>query len=291
MLNSSFMSLWRWLALIVGLGTASVAGAAPPKYVLWETAGFGVEVDTARLIHELLRSELKRTLGETLITEARGFDDETRQRVDACGATSICLGEAAAALGAQRVIAGTISLLGDSYSLTLKVVDATTLTDSKRVSTTLSGERAKMLEALQKLIFDIVEPGQLTGSLFVDCNLDGASVWIDSREVGVTPLARGIEGLSPGEHVLKLTSPLIKDYFTFFQIQPGKLTRVVVDAVQVEALKAEFQAIEVPLYKRWWFWTAVAGLGAAAGTTYVLTRDKGGGAPETSLGDFDFRNP
>ncbi|HSI03146.1 MAG: PEGA domain-containing protein [Myxococcota bacterium] len=286
----------RLLAVVIAVlcgATPRAAEAAPLTYVLWETSGFGIEQETAQLIHEFLRTELRRTLGDHLITEARGLDDETRSRVNRCGATTACLGEAGAALGANRVIVGTVSLLGDAYSLTLKVVNTRTLKEDKRATTNLSGERAKMLEAMQKLIFEVVDTSQLTGTLLVDVGIEGASVWIDSREVGTTPLPRGVEGLSAGEHVLKLTSPLIKDYFTFFQIQPGKTTRVSVDTVQVAALQAELHAAEemvrVPLYKRWWFWTAVAGLGAAAATTYVLTHQSDGGAPSTSLGDWDMR--
>jgi hypothetical protein len=283
------------LALAACLVVPRLSEARPLTYVLWETTGFGVEADTTQRIHEFLRAELKRTLGDAMITEARGLDDETRSRVSACGSTTACLGEAGAALGASRVIVGTVSLLGESYSLTLKVVNTRTMKEDKRASATLSGERAKMLEAMQKLVFDIVEPGMLTGTLVVDVGISGASVFIDSREVGTTPLPRGIEGLAPGEHVLKLSSPIIKDYFTFFQVSPGKTTTVSVDTVQVAALQAELQAAEemvaVPLYKRWWFWTAIAGMGGAVAATLVLTHHSDSGAPSTTLGNWDMRTP
>ena len=43
------------------------------------------------------------------------------------------------------------------------------------------------------------------------------------------------------------------------------------------------------VFKRWWFWAAVtAGVGAAAATTYFLTRDSGSGPPDTSLGDVSM---
>ncbi len=43
-----------------------------------------------------------------------------------------------------------------------------------------------------------------------------------------------------------------------------------------------------PLYKKWWFWGAVAvGAGAAAGGTYWLLRDDG--VPDTDLGHVVFR--
>ncbi len=44
-----------------------------------------------------------------------------------------------------------------------------------------------------------------------------------------------------------------------------------------------------PIYKKWWFWTAVGVVAVAAGgTVYVVTSDSGS-LPEGSLGNFDAR--
>lgn len=42
-----------------------------------------------------------------------------------------------------------------------------------------------------------------------------------------------------------------------------------------------------PIYTRWWFWTGVLVVGGAA-TAYALTRDPGGGLPDSDLGNIDF---
>lgn len=275
----------------------SGAAEESPTYLFWDINSLGVEPQTAQLIHEMLRSELSKMLGPLLVEREKYLPAELRATVeDTCGRGTSCLAEAGAALAVGRVVIGTISVLGEAYSLDLKVIDTRALAEAKRAKTTLSGERARMLEAMQQLVYDIVDPSQLRGSLFVDVNIEGAAVWVDGKQVGTTPLATPIAGLSAGEHILKLTSPMIQDYFTFFTVQPGKSAVVRVDTQQIEALQAQIaaaqDAIRIPLHKRWWFWAAVAsGLGAAATTAYVVTRDNGTGAPSTTLGGVDFRRP
>ena len=44
-----------------------------------------------------------------------------------------------------------------------------------------------------------------------------------------------------------------------------------------------------PVYKKWWFWTGVAVVGAAGGIgIYYATKPSGGGAPGTDLGNIDY---
>lgn len=43
-----------------------------------------------------------------------------------------------------------------------------------------------------------------------------------------------------------------------------------------------------PVYKKWWFWTAVVAVGAAGGTGVYLATRPGDGPPQTSLGNIVF---
>ena len=43
-----------------------------------------------------------------------------------------------------------------------------------------------------------------------------------------------------------------------------------------------------PVYKKWWFWTGVAVVGAAGGVGIYYATKSGGGAPGTDLGNIDY---
>lgn len=43
-----------------------------------------------------------------------------------------------------------------------------------------------------------------------------------------------------------------------------------------------------PVYKKWWFWTAVVAVGAAGGTGVYLATRPGDGPPDTTLGNIVF---
>lgn len=43
-----------------------------------------------------------------------------------------------------------------------------------------------------------------------------------------------------------------------------------------------------PVYKKWWFWTGVAVVGAAGGIGIYYATKSGGGAPGTDLGNIDY---
>jgi hypothetical protein len=279
------------VALTLEVVMSAPAPIADSSYLVWDVAPLGIDVRTADLLRDMLVLELGKMLGERLVTAHREITPGVRQEVDDCGRTSACFAEIGGAIGVDRVIFGVASTLGDAYSLNLKMVDVHTGEAFARAQASIQGERDKMLAAIQTLVFDLLDPALLNGALAVDIGMDGVSVFVDGHMVGTTPVGAPIEGLAAGEHTLKLSSPTMRDYFTFFNVQVGKTTRLRVDPEQIAALRAEIAAVEVPLYKRWWFWAIIGGVAASAagGTLAAVTaQGRGSGMPATSLGTVDL---
>ena len=267
---------------------------ATAVYILWGIDSLGVEDKTIGLLSDMLKLELEKLLADRL-KPTQEIQITARTAAYACGGTPKCIAKVAEPLGVRRVISGVAAQVGESYDLNLSVIDAT---DGKIVSkarASLSGERSIMLGAMQLLVYELIDPSLLSGSLMVNVPLDGVNVFIDGELKGTTPLTEPIGGLAVGEHALKLSSPMMRDYFTFFSVHHGKIATVEVEAEKVAALQAEVAAaqnlVDVPIFKRWWFWTAVAGvvLGTAGATAFAVSQDGGNGPAPASLGLIDHR--
>jgi len=284
-------------SLLGALPTHAARTERPLRYMVWDIRALGLEEAVAQLIKQMFMSGLRDVLGDALIENPELLTLGTLADIEHCGITTDCLAQAGGALGIDRIVVGTASALGSAYSLTVKLIDASTGRDARRAQASIDGNRGKILAAMQKLIYELVDPALLHGSLRLDIALAGAEVVLDGRSFGRTPLAGPINGLTMGEHSLKVTSPLITDYFTFVKILPNKTTTVRVDAQQVETLRAQIEAaasaVDTPVYRRWWFWATVAGgLAAVAGSTaIVLSRSGANGVPSASLGTIDFSAP
>ncbi|MBI5507126.1 MAG: PEGA domain-containing protein [Deltaproteobacteria bacterium] len=259
-------------------------------YVLWELAPLGIEPRTAVLLQDMLMLELSRVLGDKLVATPSWVDSEIRPLVGACGLAADCLAEAGGGLGVRRVITGVVTTLGDAYSVNLKVIDTGTGKVIAKAQASMTGDRNQMLASIQSLVLKLIDTSLLKGSLLVEIPLKGVNVYIDGDPAGVTPLGGPIDQLSVGEHSLKLSSPVMQDYFTFFTIAPGKQTQIAVDPQHAQSVQAQIEA-NAPFYKRWWFWTIVGSVvvAAAGGTAYAYSSSGNDGPPQASLGTVDFR--
>ena len=208
-------------------------------FVLWEISGLGTAPELPRLLSDMVQGEMERLFNGRVSPRP---SDEVKQRVADCTEElQVCLSEAAGATGADRLIYGTVATLGDAYSVNLRLVDAQTQQVLSRASANLSGERDQLLKQIEILLLKLVAPERLKGTLVLELNLSGAQVYLDGQHIGTAPLPGPIEGLPQGEHSLKVSSPEIQDYFTFFTVDYGKTSKVVVDATKIIETRTELQ--------------------------------------------------
>jgi hypothetical protein len=212
------------------------------RYALWELLPLGLDDDTATALLGMLRGELKKIVGERLVLSARAVEPRLRKRVDDCEDKVACLAEASGAFGADRAIYGVVTNLGDHYNMNLKLLDVRSQSVVGRETAQLSGDSNQLLQQIEILLYRLIAPDRLLGELALDIvDLDGAEVEIDGNQVGTTPLTKPSIKLGEGKHSLKVSSPVIEDYFTFFDIHYGKTTHVKVDATHIRQLQAELE--------------------------------------------------
>jgi hypothetical protein len=226
-----------------------IAAPTPDKtrYALWELVSLGLDTSTADAMLDMLRGEMQKVVGDRLVVSARAVEEDTRKAVDECDDKIACLAEATGAFGAQRAVFGVVTNLGDTYSMSLKLLDVKRREVIARESATLTGDRNQLLQQIEILLFRLIAPSRLLGNLTLNIDATGADVYVDGEKVGTTPLTQKLKPLSEGEHSLKVTAPRIEDYFTFFKVFYGKTTEVTVDATQLQQVQASLAATHRPL--------------------------------------------
>ena len=68
---------------------------------------------------------------------------------------------------------------------------------------------------------------RVQGSLSIDSNVSGASVYVDGKRVGTTPLKES--ALSPGQHVVLVEAPGYQSYQKRLKVDPGRTVSMHVD--------------------------------------------------------------
>jgi len=164
-------------------------------------------------------------------------------------------------------------------------------------------EAAGVLEGFLRDVAEVAEPemaarARLTltelqarvGRIGIVCSVAGAEVFVDGSLVGRTPVPGWIY-VRPARHALLVRAPGHRDFTLSLVLYPGDHPRVTVSLFRPAAAAAPDDRPRpppsVPVYKRWWFWTAIGAVvigGAVAGGVagYHYTRP----VPSGELGDF-----
>jgi hypothetical protein len=282
---------WAWgllalLAAPVGAAPKNVVpqkGDPPPRYALFRLDPLGLRQDVVEQLEGILRVELSRAVGGLPPRSAIDAAIEKSPRYAACTADPTCLAPLAHELGATRIVAGNVGGLGDSYVVNLKLVDDKGR-ELGRVTETLHGDPDELIQEVRVAAYRLVAPAKITGAISLLSEVPGATVTVDDKPVGATPLAGPIDGLPIGDHVLRVARAGYADFVDKVPVRFEKATEVVVRqrAVTVEAKLEEAErkdllAPEPPYWARWWFWAGSAavaiGLGLVVGGLIVGPRE------------------
>jgi hypothetical protein len=256
------------VATIALLLAASTARADKSSYALYRLDPLGIEPEIVDQLERILRVELERVLGERLPSRAEVEKVASANRkLAGCTADPACLAPLAGLLHANRVIAGNVGALGDSYVVNLKLVDAADTRELRRVSATLRGSPAELIDEIRVAAYRLVAPEKLVGNIVVLSDVPGAAVSLDGANVGMTPLPGALAGLSVGVHKLAVTREGFTPFAEDVPVRFEKTTQVVVrqSATSKKAQRALAARNQLPIYTRWWFWGAVAVSAVATG--------------------------
>ena len=256
-----------FLAVLLLLATPA---RATETYALFRLDALGIDPQIVDQLQRILRNELTRVVGRELPSERAVADViAANPKLAGCTAEPACLAPLARALHVTRVVAGNVGGLADSYVVNLKLADDNGR-ELRRVTATLSGSPAELIDEIRVAAYRLVAPERLVGNIAILSDVPGATVMLDGIDVGKTPLAGPLASLPVGVHKLAVEREGFSSFSEDVPVRFEKTTQVVVhqSAMSAAARRAERRrrgAAETPVYARWWFWAAMAGSAIATG--------------------------
>lgn len=223
---------------------AQPAGAAGTG---WTAAGrkiavlgfdpLGMDPDKVARLEALFRMELERLAGGATPSARDIARALSGSRLRNCSGDSRCLAAIGKKLGVDLVVSGNVAELGDSYVINIKVVDAQSGAELRRIaSDPLRGSPDELIEAVRVAAYRLLAPDKLRGAITILADVAGADVRIDGTSVGKTPLVRPVAGLALGKHTLEVSmqgySPLSREVVVHFQKTTRVAVRLVADPEQ-----------------------------------------------------------
>lgn len=141
----------RTLFAMLCLLLPSAASAGVRVAVMDFVSRGGIEQEQVDALSEMLANEISRlgdfaVLGKADITSMLDLE-QRRQQLAAC-TDSRCLSEIGGALGVRWVVAGSVSLFGETYLLNLRLIDVIAARVGSRVSRRLTGGPDELVDAL-----------------------------------------------------------------------------------------------------------------------------------------------
>lgn len=270
------------LAFLAASITPSAAAAPQPprpRYALFRLDALGIAPEIVTQLESLLRIELERVIGQPLPSRAE-VDRAALASPELadCTADPACLAPLARALKANRIVAGNVGGLADSYIVNLKLVDSDGH-ELRRVAATLRGSPEELIDEVRVAAFRLVAPEKLVGAIAILSEVPGATVSLDGNAIGQTPLVGPLAGLSVGVHKLSVERPGFSPFEEDVPVRYEKTTQVLVRQRAVtDAARRELQARQPagrkPIYARWYFWAGLAAVtvGAAVGIGFAVPK-------------------
>lgn len=212
----------------------------------------GVDEKVAANLTQLLSAAIKRVEGASVISRddlvAILSLDKLNQMIGEECDTS-CVAELGGALGVDKLISGSVGTLGESYFISLRMIDPDKVKTDNRVTESFKGAEDQLIRAINHTARELLglKP-ERGGALIVTASQEAAEVFVDNERVGELPLPP-IPELATGRHSIRLVRNGFFDWQQDAYVDPGETT----------ALWAELQARPERWYEKWWVWTAVGG--------------------------------
>ncbi len=266
------MSRHPTLFLVLSLLTAAPAAAGPSqrqKIAVLELSARGVEADTARSLTDVVAREVDRSgLFATLSAEdIRGMLRHLEHRQSLGCTDEACLAELGGALGVELVLSGSVGRVGETWVVSLTLLDVRRAAVVSREERTARGAADALLEEARGAARALLRPllAAAEGVLRLECAEEGAEVYVDDLMIGTTPL--GERKLPGGYHAVRVKKESFVVFARDVLVEPGATAalqaRLVPSAEYVERYEARagtFRALA-------WTFTCltVAAAGTAAG--------------------------
>jgi TolB-like protein len=139
-------------------------------------------------------------------------------------ADAACMAEIGGALGVEYLVYGEVSKLGDTFSLSLALLDtgkaSAVARENKKVT-----EKGKLLAEAENLARAVMRPllDSRRGFLVLEVRENGAKVEVDGRTVGVAPLGGRLE-LTMGPHEVAISKDGFLPWARTLDVQSGQVS-------------------------------------------------------------------
>jgi hypothetical protein len=152
--------------------------------------------------------------------------DPRNKAVAECSGGPDCAVQIGRLVGADLVVFGTISTIGEAFSLDLRAMDAKRGRAKARQKSRISGTRDVLIPEVRLATYKLIAPDRIRGALLIEIDVEGVEIEIDGQRVGVTPLAKPVEDLTPGPHIVVLKRPGFSEFRREFEIKPFETAKL-----------------------------------------------------------------
>lgn len=245
------------LAMLLVLASAVHAEPQKPSYALFRLDPLGLSPEIVDQLERILRAELERVVGKLPSRAEVERVAASNPKLAGCTADPACLQPLAKLLKADRMIAGNVGGLADSYVVNLKLAENGR--ELRRVTATLHGSSEELIAEVRVAAYRLAAPEKLVGAVDVLTDVPGANVFLDGNIVGLTPLPGPLRGIAAGVHKLRVEREGFSTFEEDVPVRFEKATQVVVrqSAISVKARRALRNAGQLPVYTKWYFWATI----------------------------------
>jgi TolB-like protein len=261
------------LALFLACPTSASAqteGVAKPKVALVGLDALGMDEERVLRLETLFLKELERLTGN--VVPNRQSIAALSRRLRRCNGGNKCLGKIGKALNVDYVVSGSVAALGDAYVLNIKAVTSGSGEELRRIeSDPLRGAPDELIESIRVAAYRLLSPDELVGSISILADREGAVVELDGKQMGTTPLAAPLSGLTLGNHKLRVSAGDFGEFEADVRVRFQKSTRVAVQLVDLRVKPPTNSTTAGPMivtrdapkvwYQKTWFLVS-AGVGA-----------------------------
>lgn len=236
------------------------------KIAVWRFDALGIAPEVVDRLETLFRMELDR-LDKVPMPSRRDIDRQIQGEARECTGEDRCLAAIGKKLGVEVVVTGTVGSLGDAYVLNIKAVDVATAKQLQRIqSDPLRGSPDEMIETVRVAAYKLLAPAQIHGAIQIQTDLVGASVTLDGKSLGKTPLPNQgvVVKQALGNHALRVEAPGYSPFEDQVDVHFQKVSQVVVRLLPSTETIGTGKTVVVekkPFYTRTWF---IVGAGVAA---------------------------
>ncbi len=250
--------------------------ALSQKIAVWRFDALGIEAELVTRLETLFKFELERLAKQPLPTR-NDINRVTSLAERECTGEEKCLAAIGKKLGVDVVVTGTVGSLGDAYIINIKTIDVATAKTLQRIQTDpLRGGPDDLIDGVRVAAYRLLAPNQLHGALQIQSDLVGATVELDGKPIGKTPLpSQGVVGkLALGPHKLKVSAVGYAPFEEPVDVRFQKVSQVVVRLIASDVVLGTGKTTTVerrPFYSKTWFIIGVAVgaivIGAAIGAS------------------------